>query len=1405
MSCVRPPLLKKPARGFGWSCGPCSRKQERRLEARNTPNQAGDGEEEDLVEEEEEVPADESRLSTGDQVNGDEAHRREQPKADHKELWDIWPYRYLGIHCRVEDAIDHDDRIYPRASSRLGPKHQAIVHVWHGHPVRYVKAAEMKRKYIKGGNLKKEFKVPKEPTATSEAEKTGRDQRPKWVLDAPPGYLDRGEDHANGDAKNTARVIFRLPEANGDSSRGLEDGSGDSNVSEREQLIDEYMSQAKSLAPIVGVQEHSTNFLDKALELLVSNNYQSGKALEQLQHVKKRKDLKEPELNREELKRFEEGVAKWGSMLQYISRHVGKGQKHGEIVRFYYMWKKTKNGREIWGNFDGRKAKKQAKSSQSDPKLLDDVADDDDDSAFDNAKAQQRRRGFECKFCQTRQSPQWHRAPNVQPGTTVPADPSLKSNKDRSNQLMLALCQRCTGLWRKYAIAWENIDEVAKKVQSTGGRAWKRKQDQELLSELLSANQANQITLSTTAAAAAASIGIDVPPNLTHQSGPDGSKKKQKIAMEQQAFLEPPNGIPAEPVKKKEIEKVVEPPIIPDPPRVRLLPCAVCYEFEPISQHLCCSRCRLTVHRDCYGVPESSVSEKWVCDMCTNDTINTVSTTYECILCTVNSNTDTDVALLMEPPKVSHKKKTDREREKERLEKEMIDEKANEYFREQESKGRPKTPRQPLKRTSGNNWVHVVCAIFHPEIKYSSPELLEFAENVGDIPGARWSQKCKHCKIPHGACVYCQQCQAPVHVGCAQQFGYHLVFDLSPVKQSRKDAVNTVGMGGEFGSAAAVIYCREHGPKQKVHRLCEIDEGSSTNALQKFVRSHKRADTSLTGTTRKALMMLSATRTASQIAGPNGSRATAAAAANSSNGNSTGSTAGRGSRTSPSTVIVQSEETDEAGDRVVHLSDVSATEIICKRCDNCNIDASPKWHELGPQIDSEALTAETTNLSNSESTGAHPIPSSSYDKRMGSSHAHPAMQSPTRPKLGDGKATTDGSDRQQDRPVTLSPSASRHPIKAEDESGHDQPTSKGKSRYLCNKCHIRKRKERTATPLPHESAPMVAQRDDSETQYIQTEATGYKHMSPQEPSPWLSTAATMKSVPVPPAPQASSASQPTSSLQASYPPPVVPAHETQHHRSFSGPQEPPYHGPDHVPNGRPPPSPVLAPPSSAAANYGAPQVPPPPQAPPVSYGTPTYAPFHADSRERAPSYPRQYPVAPPTVNGYPTHQSHEPASFQYRRDPDTGQLYQIPYVPRGQSSSSAAGSSLRSPQPVQRLLSPHMRSPQIQHSLPPPSLHHMTPPSRHARLSPPPPPLPSAPEPGPHGPPEADSNPFIIPYGSHSSPRVTYSGNNMFESPRRHLGRSETPDQARNGRWPSEPRPMASGASESPNLRNLLH
>ena len=1076
MNCVRPPLLKKPARGFAWSCGPCSRKQEKKLEARNTPNIS-----EKTVEEEEEF-MDEDDEENGLMCKSSSGNNSQDPlssepgprpaTAEQVAQAKLWPFRYLGVHCRVEDALDFDDRIYPRASSRLGPRHQANVIIWHGRPLELIKPAEIKRKYIKGSSHKKDAKLSKETIAALEAEKLAREKRPKWVVDEPHGYVRRGGDLPNSDPGNTAKLIFRMPEVGEISSRG-EDIDGTGNVrhssEEREQIIDDYMTRARGLAKVVGVKEHSTNFLDKALELLCTNNYATEVALEQLRHVSRRKDLKEPELNKEELKRFEEGVAKYGTNLHEVWKHVGKSQKYGEIVRQYYMWKRSPRGRQVRETCEGRGSKKQAK--KTDVTLVDDVADDFDDSAFDNEKAALRKRGFECKFCFTRKSRQWRRAPGTAPGMTVPADSTSKASKDKGVHLMVALCQRCAGLWRKYAIQWENIDEVAKKVAAAGGRAWKRKMDEELLIELVNANEASSVGMSSAAVAAAASVGIDVPPSLTGQPEQETARKKQKISTEKDLAPQALGMMAIEPPKKKVVEKLPEPPLIPEQPRIKVLPCAICNDMEPLGeQHFCCRYCRLTVHRNCYGIAEGRTANKWTCDMCLNDTNGQRSTAYECVLCPVRHNEYE----LMEPPRVSHKKKTDREREKERLERELVLEATEQYRRKQDELGRPFDPREPLKRTAGNNWIHVVCAIWTPEIKFGNAEALEPSEGVGSIPLAKYEQVCKICKTSTGACVTCHQCSAAFHAACAQQSGYTLGFDVTPVKSTRRDIVNTIAIGSETGNATAVIYCKEHSVKSIVHAMNEPIEGTGINALQQYVRSYKQADLSLTGTVRKAAIINSSTRAITQATGyGNGHRGSI------SNGPTGGNLpAARSLRASPAAVTVKSEEVDEDGDRVVHLSDATVAEPDTKQCSSCNTTTSPKWHKMKPEsiprARSPLVEAKTSPLRDDSTihnttTNGHSGADGSLDPSERSLHrlAHP-------PDTQNGHAASCDSNQLGDTTVReTATTAVAALISTIDDLPEVVDPPDPTPAFQCHKCYLKKLKEpspRPATPLPIEAA-----------------------------------------------------------------------------------------------------------------------------------------------------------------------------------------------------------------------------------------------------------------------------------------------------------------------------------------------
>ncbi|CAL8575364.1 putative PHD type zinc finger protein with BAH domain-containing protein [Xanthoria parietina] len=1114
MNCVRPPLLKKPARGFAWSCGPCSRKQERNLEARNIPhlNEKGnEGEEDEPFDEEEEEHG--GGITSNGAESESQAAGTRPATAEQIAQAKLWPYRYLGIHCRVEDALDYDDRIYPRASSRLGPKHQANVVVWHGQPVELVKPAEIKRRYVKGGGYKKDGKPGKDNVATVEEDKMAKEKRPRWVMDEPYGYVRRGEDLPNDDPKNTAKVQFRMPEVGDVSTRGVSQWISDpSDPDQREKVIDEYMTHAKAKASHIGVKDYSTNFLDKALELLYKENFNVQRALTSLDSVQKRADLKEPELTKEELRRFEEGVAKYGSELRNVSRHVGKSRKHGEIVRFYYMWKKTPRGQQIWGSYENRKGKKHAK--QVDAKLVDDVADEVDDSAFDSVKASSRKRNFECKFCSSRKSPQWRRAPGTAPGTTVPVDSSSRNSKDKGDHLIVALCQRCAGLWRKYGIQWENIDEVAKMVANTGGKAWRKKMDPAFLAELISANDMSSIAVSSVTAAAATAVGVEVPPSLTIQPGQEVSKKRQKV--ENQAAQTVPNGTIVEAPKKKPVEKPPE-PLIPEQPVVRILPCAVCHEMG--DQRLSCKHCRLTVHRNCYGIAEGRPINKWSCDTCSNDTAPQISTSYECVLCPVTHNEQD----LLEPPKVSHKKKSDREREKERLEREMVLEHTEQYYRRQDESGRPRNPREPFKRTTGNRWVHVTCAVWHPEIKFSNAASLEASEGFQSIPATRYEQYCKLCKSNTGACINCHQCAATFHVACAVQYGYRLGFDITPVKGSRKDIVSTLTIGSETGNATPVVYCREHTVKPIVHPISEAVGESSLNALQLFVRTYKQADLSLTGTVRKAAMMNSVTRGLAQVTGT-GHRASV----------SNPGLAPRSSRVSPAAATVKSEEFDEDGDRVVHLSDNVVDEPTRKICGSCGHDASPKWHKVEKKT-SPAAKDQMEPADDDRCTQPDEECTITNGRVNGVNMNHPgaSRDEEAAPGERDVGAGTNGTQDSQHGSPTLAP---RDP---EDLDGDLESTSEVQDAaiYLCHKCYLR-----NPTPPPATEYGMDGSQPEHRPNVVDT------------PSP-----------PPPPPPP-----------QPLWPfPPSAAAHDR--YTGWPGPPPVHYAGPHRLANGIPP-SPPSAPP-----------------------------------------------------------------------------------------------------------------------------------------------------------------------------------------------------------------------------------
>lgn len=246
------------------------------------------------------------------------------------------------------------------------------------------------------------------------------------------------------------------------------------------------------------------------------------------------------------------------------------------------------------------------------------------------------------------------------------------------------------------------------------------------------------------------------------------------------------------------------------------------------------------------------------------------------------------------------------------------------YRKRQEDLGRPLDPREPLKKTADNNWVHVTCAVFHPEIKFGNAKTLEPSEGIPSIPRALYQEVCKACGKQGGACVDCHNpnCRVKVHVECAYQHGYTLGFDITPVKGSRRDQHSIVSIGGESGTMTAAVWCKEHVPKTNIHRISDVVDESGTNALQLYVQNFKQADLTLTGCARKAYLIPVAARTTGIVT----------------------ATTPTNRRASTTTIPASASPVQMNGTPKEDLPEIM--QPVGKVCITCGTDVSPKWHPI---------------------------------------------------------------------------------------------------------------------------------------------------------------------------------------------------------------------------------------------------------------------------------------------------------------------------------------------------------------------------------------------------------------------------------------------------------------------------
>jgi hypothetical protein len=567
MYCLDPPLLKKPSRGFSWACAFCTKEQEIQYQSKRIIMLSHDNKSSN----EKELTTELSALSSpamDDTFSNSSANQSTTTSQDEEEEYDTqqlpnyeilaqeflnndknltfqdrrlkeeWCMRYLGMHARLEDALDLEDRNpYPRASTRLGAKHQATnVPEFEGHPIEYYdiernskkKLAVSKKKKSSDTIITKKLEVPKE------FEDVPVKEYPQWLQPRPKGYIERGVDDGEG---ITNTLLWKPLE------RDCQDSF---------QTLDEYISQCSPVAEKLGLSPNSPNFVDAILLEYLKKDGDSKSALETVSKFTK-KFLKEPIFNREEVKRFELGVRKYGSELHPVAKLV-KSQPSSMVVRFYYLWKKTKNGKLIWGNYEGRRHKKlqnvvkdETKPDQMHIPSIDILADPDDDSSYEDDKIVNYEKKFACKHCNAHRSIKWFRITGHDANTEEKSETGEKSNS------VLALCFRCARLWRRYAVEWESPEDVEKKTTKVTG--WKKKVEAELLRDT------EKIMAEAEAKGGVVSYDTvegDVFPLETYTTPKEPKNPNKRVKKEVELFKNQPAPVPERESKRKN-SKLEEP------------------------------------------------------------------------------------------------------------------------------------------------------------------------------------------------------------------------------------------------------------------------------------------------------------------------------------------------------------------------------------------------------------------------------------------------------------------------------------------------------------------------------------------------------------------------------------------------------------------------------------------------------------------------------------------------------------------------------------------------------------------------------------------------------------------------------------------------------------------------------
>ncbi|CAG8473193.1 6684_t:CDS:10 [Paraglomus occultum] len=171
--------------------------------------------------------------------------------------------------------------------------------------------------------------------------------------------------------------------------------------------------------------------------------------------------------------------------------------------------------------------------------------------------------------------------------------------------------------------------------------------------------------------------------------------------------------------------------------------CSICEESDAENSNaiVFCDGCNLAVHQDCYGIPYIPEGQ-WLCRKCMVSPESPVS----CVFCPNEGGA--------------------------------------------------------FKQTTSNQWAHLLCALYIPEVLVTNTVYMEPIDNVHAVPKARWLLTCYICKIKMGACIQCEdpKCFAAFHVTCGRKAKFYI---------KHKSPYNEPDQLGRHWA-----FCHKHGPAE---------------------------------------------------------------------------------------------------------------------------------------------------------------------------------------------------------------------------------------------------------------------------------------------------------------------------------------------------------------------------------------------------------------------------------------------------------------------------------------------------------------------------------------------------------------------------------------------------------------